>query len=210
MARVVHIVGNGDHCHLYRVRERKGLKLTCNVAPFAVPGVYATMIVDFKMMKAITEGSVELPGNWIVGMRPKIWLEKNPGFYMKVSSQVKDVYTELPKYCPNYTDFNCGHFAAHYAANKFKADEVHLYGFDSIFDFNLRSTSDHIFFSDREGMNTNRLATNWRPVWSGIFNQFKNTQFVLHHVHNQYKMKVPDNVRTELYTTADMKNLPPT
>lgn len=208
--RVVHIIGNGDHCHLYRVRERKGLKLTCNVAPFAVPGVYATMVVDFKMMKGITEGSVQLPGYWIVGMRPKIWLEKNPGFYMKVAKQVKDIYTELPKYCPNYTDFNCGHFAAHYAANKLKADEVHMYGFDSIFDFNLRSTSDHIFFSDREGMNTNRLATNWRPVWSGIFKQFKNTQFVLHHVHDQYKMKVPDNVRTEIYAPADMKNLPPT
>ena len=86
MARVVHIVGNGDHCHLYRVRERKGLKLTCNVAPFYVEGVYSTMIVDFKMMKAITDGSVTLPGNWIVGMRPKIWLEKNPGFYMKVAN----------------------------------------------------------------------------------------------------------------------------
>ena len=59
----------------------------------------------------------------------------NPDYYMKVSKQVKEFYTELPNYAANYTDFNCGHMAAHYSANKLKADEIHLYGFDSIFDF---------------------------------------------------------------------------
>lgn len=207
MPRTVHIIGNGDHHSLYKVRPRKGLKLLCNVAPFAVPDAYATAIVDFKMMKALTKEEIQVPGSWIIGMRPKIWMEKNPGFYMKVANQVKDVYTVLPKYCPNYTDFNCGHFAAHYAANKIKADVIHMYGFDSIFDFNLRSTSDHVFFSDREGMNNHRLSTNWRPVWAGIFNEFKKTEFVLHHVHDKFKMEVPDNVRAEIYDPAEMKNI---
>tara|TARA_B100000900_G_scaffold387508_1_gene378786 strand:- start:151 stop:777 length:627 start_codon:yes stop_codon:yes gene_type:complete len=207
VSRVIHIIGNGDSCHLYRVQERQGLKLTCNLAPFPVSGVYATTIVDFKMMKAIQSGEVQVPGYWIVGMRPKMHMDQQPGFYMKVAKQVKDFYTVLPKYCPNYTDFNCGHFAAHYAANKFKADEIHMYGFDSIFDFNLRSTSDFILFSDRDNMNTNRLATNWRPVWRGIFNEFPNTKFVLHHFHNNYKIPVPDNVSTVLYSKDDMKNL---
>lgn len=207
MARVAHIIGNGDHADLYRVKERKGLKLTCNLPPFNVPDVYSTTIVDFKMMRAITKGEILVPGNWIIGFRPKIWMEKNPGFYMKVANQVKDVYTVLPSYCPNYTDLSCGHFAAHYAANKLKADRVHLYGFDSCFDFNLRSVSDFYQHSDRGNINNNRLASNWRPVWTGMFLEFPNTEFVFHHIHDSYKMKVSDNVRTELYTRADMKKV---
>lgn len=205
MARVVHVLGNGDHSHLYKAKKRKGLKLTCNLPAFNVPDVYSTTIVDFKMMKAITQEEIIVPGNWIIGMRPKMWMEKNPGFYIKVANQVKDIYTELPDYCPNYTDLSCGHFAAHYAANKFKADQVHLYGFDSCFDFNLRSVSDFYQHSDRGNLNNNRLATNWRPVWTGIFKEFPNTEFIFHHMHDNYKMQVSDNVRTELYTKADMK-----
>ena len=112
---------------------------------------------------------------------------------------IKEFYLDLPKYAGNYTNFNCGHMAVHYAANKLKADRVHLYGFDSIFDFNLRSVSDFILNSDRGNMNTNRLATNWRSIWSEMFKEFKNTEFVLHHVHDEFKIKVPDNVRAEVY-----------
>jgi len=202
MARVVHIIGNGDHCHLYRVRERKGLKLTCNVAPFYVEGVYSTMIVDFKMMKALHEGSLNIPGDWILGMRPKIWMDQQPGFYLKHSHQVKEFYTELPKYVANYTDFNCGHMACHYAANKVKADEIHMYGFDSIFDFNLKSCSDFYLNSDRGNMNNNRLATNWRPVWQKMFQEFPNTKFILHHIHDSIKFEVGDNVDVVTYTST--------
>ena len=205
MARVAHVIGNGDHSHLYKSRERKGLKLTCNLPPFPVHDAYATTMVDFKMMRAITKGEIEVPGQWIIGMRPKMWMEKNPGFYMQRASQVKEFYTVLPPYCPNYTDLSCGHFAAHYAANKLKADTIHLYGFDSCFDFNLRSCSDFFMHSDREKMNTNRLAGNWRPVWTGMFEEFPNTEFVFHHIHDSYKMKVSDNVRTEVYSKKDMK-----
>ena len=52
MSRVVHVIGNGDSADLYNKEERKGLKLTCNLPPFPVPNVYASCIVDFKMMKA--------------------------------------------------------------------------------------------------------------------------------------------------------------
>ena len=172
-----------------------------------IDNLYATVMVDFKMMKAITKGEILVPGNWIIGMRPKIWMEKNPSFYMKVANQVKDVYTVLPNYCPNYTDLSCGHFAAHYAANKLKADRIHLYGFDSCFDFNLRSVSDFYQHSDRGNLNNNRLASNWRPVWTGMFLEFPNIEFVFHHIHSNYKMEVSDNVRTELYTRADMKKV---
>jgi hypothetical protein len=84
--------------------------------------------------------------------------------------------------------------AVHYAANKLKGSEVHMYGFDSMFDFNLRSCTDFYLVSDRGDTNNLRLANNWRPVWQELFKEFPNTQFVLHHRHNNIKFAVPENV----------------
>jgi len=201
MARTVHVIGNGDWVHLYTRKERKGLNLTCNLAPFPYPdNHYATCIVDFKFMAAMTRGEVTVPGDWILGFRPKIWMDKNPNFYVQKASQVKEFYTELPKYAGNYTNFSCGHMAVYYAAQKLKAERIHMYGFDSIFDFNLRSVSDFILNSDRDKMNTNRLASNWRPIWTEMFKEFNNTEFVLHHVHDEFKLPISDNVRAEVYS----------
>ena len=197
--KVVHIIGNGDQASLFHKEKRVGMKLTCNIPPWPVNGVYGTVMVDFKMMRALHEGSLTIPGDWILGMRPKIWMDQQPTFYVKYSSQVKEFYTVLPKYVANYTDFNCGHMAVHYAANKVKADEIHMYGFDSIFDFNLRSCSDFYLNSDRGNSNTIRLANNWRPVWSNMFKEFPKTKFIMHHIHDAVKFPVPDNVSVKTY-----------
>jgi len=199
MKRVVQLVGNGDNASLFFKEPRPGMKLTCNLPPFNVAGTYASVIVDFKMMKAMQEGSILVPGEWILGMRPKIHMEKNPTFYMRHSHQIKEFYTVLPEYVANYTDFNCGHMATHYAANKVKADEIHLYGFDSIFDFNLRSCSDFYLGSDRGNQNNNRLANNWRPVWENMFKEFPNTKFFLHHMHDAIKINIGNNVEIVTY-----------
>ena len=95
MKRVVQLVGNGDNASLFFKEPRPGMKLTCNLPPFNVAGVYATVIVDFKFMKAIQDGSLQCPGDWILGMRPKIHMDRNPTFYVKHSHQVKEFYTEL-------------------------------------------------------------------------------------------------------------------
>jgi len=203
MARVVQVIGNGDWAHLYQREPRKGLKLTCNLPPFPVPGNYATCIVDFKFMKALTEGIIDVPGDWILGFRPKIWMDKHPKFYVDRAKQVKEFYTELPKYAIppggkiglGYTNFSCGHMAVHYAANKLKADEIHMWGFDSIFDFNLNSCSDFYLSSVRDPQQNNKLSSNWRPLYSNMFKDFSNTKFVIHHIHNKFKIPhVPDNV----------------
>ena len=201
MKRIVHIIGNGDHAGYFWNEPRHGMKLTCNVPPFTPPQVYATIMVDFKMMKAINEGSVTVGGEWIIGMRPKIYMGNNPSFHLKYSHHIKEFYTVLPKYVSNYTDFNCGHMAVHYAANKVKAEEIHMYGFDSLFDFNLRSTSDLFLNSDRGNNNNNRLANNWRPVWENMFREFPNTKFVLYHKHNAIKCNISSNVHIVTYDT---------
>ena len=138
--RIVHIIGNGDSHNFYK--PSKGFKLTCNLPPREIANVFATCIVDFKMCKALDDGEVNLDSfEWVMGARPKKYMEMKPDFYMRNAPRIKEFYTVLPKYASNYTDFNCGHMATHYAANKLQADEIRLYGFDSMFDFNLISST---------------------------------------------------------------------
>ena len=192
MTKVAHVIGNGKSAGLYL--PTKGLKITCNLPPFAIDNAYTTCMVDFKMMRAIDQGVVTVPGDWTLGARPKKWMEMKPAFHMKYAPQIKEYHLDLPKYAVNYTNFNCGHMATHYAANKLQADEIHLYGFDSMFDFNLISTTDFVLPSDRDAMNTQRLAENWRPITEGIFREFKQIQFVVYHQHDQAKINLPENV----------------
>lgn len=192
MTRVIHVIGNGDNAALYK--PTKGIKITCNLPPFSVENVWGSCMVDFKMMRAMAEGSVQVPGYWILGFRPKMFLDANPHLKMKWSQQIREFYLDKPEYVKNYTDFNCGHMAVHHSANKLKGDEIHMYGFDSIFDFSLRSCTDFYLNSDRGNTNNNRLINNWRPIWSKMFKEFSNTQFVLHHKHNGVKFDLPENV----------------
>lgn len=197
MTRVAHIIGNGPSALMYN--PSKGIKITCNVPPMAVDNVYTTCIVDFKMCHGIHRDGVYVPGDWVCGARPKKYTELYPDFYMKHATQIKEFYLTLPKYAPDYTAFNCGHMATHYTANKLQAKEIHMYGFNSMFDFDLSSSSDTILNSDRGTMNNARLTNNWRPIWQGLFSEFSDTQFVLYHKHDAIKFKVPENV--EIRTT---------
>jgi len=192
MGRSVHVIGNGDGANLYK--PSKGIKLTCNLPPFPVEDVYATCMVDFKMMGAIAEGSLQVGGEWVLGARPHLWCQKKPGFHMKHAPQIKEFYLHLPEYVKDYTDFNCGHFAVNYALNKLKADEVHMYGFDSIFDFNMKSCTDFYLNSDRADPNSFRLMNNWRPVWEAMFKEYADRKIILHHRHDGLRLDVGDNV----------------
>lgn len=201
MSKVAHIIGNGDKVSLYE--PSKGIKIACNIPPFPVNNLYATVIVDFKMCRALHEGEVTINGSWLCGFRPKKYSEMHPSWYMKFAPQIKEFYTTIPKYTnikgndnlgQMYTNFNCGHLATHWAANKLKADEIHLYGFDSLFDWNMRSYTDLVIDSDRGNSNSHRLIDNWRPVWSGILKEFSNTQFVFYHNHDKLKIPKPENV----------------
>ena len=200
----VNILGNGPQAGLFE-RGTKGRLLICNFPPFTLPRseVYATCMVDFKMMAALQRGEIQLDMyDWILGMRPKLWMENQGTFYMKYSHLVKAFHTGIPKYAqlPGQsegqaaTNFSCGHMATHYACDKMKATEVHLYGFDSIFDMDLTSFTDLLLESDRGVQNTHRLASNWRPIWPAMFSEFKDTKFVLHHNHKNIKIDIPENV----------------
>jgi len=213
MGKVVHVIGNGDKAIFYKEKKREGMKLICNMPPFSMPTneVYATCMVDFKMMAALTEGSLNLAMyDWVLGTRPRMWMD-DPArslFYLKYAKNIKEFYTTVPDYAGNATNFNCGHMAVHYAANKHQADEIHMYGFDTLFDFNMHSITDLYLNSDRGQSNNFRLIENWRPVWWGLFNEFPNTKFVLHHDHDDLKLPKLENVEVITYTNKKKKNEP--
>ena len=81
MTKVAHVIGNGKSAGLYL--PTKGLKITCNLPPFAIDNAYTTCMVDFKMMRAIDQGVVTVPGDWTLGARPKKWMEMKPAFYSR-------------------------------------------------------------------------------------------------------------------------------
>jgi len=192
MGDVAHLIGNGKSSGFYV--PDKGLKVTCNLPPFEIANLYTTVMVDFKMMNAIHKGNITVPGDWVLGARPHKWMEMKNDFYIKYSTQIKEFYLVLPKYAANYTDFNCGHMATHWLANKMKRKHIHMYGFDSIFEFDTTSMSDTFMNSVRDNMNTERLTTRWRPIWNGIFREFKDTEFILYHDIGKPSFKLPANV----------------
>jgi len=202
MTKKVHVLGNGDMAQMMpeSLRYRRDGKLiVCNQPPFEVANVYASCVVDFKMCFALQEGSINLDGYyWVMGTRPKSFCEANPTFSFKHSSHIREFYTTVPKYAgegsQGATNFNCGHLATHYAATRHRPDEIHMYGFDSIFDHNMRSYTDTVLSSDRTGTNNYRLLDIWRPIWTGIFNEFRDTKFVLYHKHPNPKVATPPNV----------------
>lgn len=196
MTKITHIIGNGFSSKLYT--PQKGMKVCCNLPPFEIENIRYSCMVDYKMMKALHEGSLTNPYQWVLGFRPKAYMEKNPDFRMRHAGKILEFYTELPTYAgkggQGYTNFNAGHFATHYTANKHKPDQIHMWGFDSIMDFDIRSKTDFYLQSDRGGINTQRLSDTWRTVFKGIFDEFKNTEFIIHHHHKQIKIDVGDNV----------------
>jgi len=225
MARTVHIIGNGDSSSLYLKEKRKGLKLCCNQVAFEVPDKWATVMVDFKMMDALTRHhkgdhsrGLHIPGNWVLGFRPKKWMQDRPNFYMAKANQIREFYTDLPRYTwdaakgenmgSGYTNWNCGHMATHYACNRLKAEVVHLYGFDSVFDFNMNSFTDLVLESDRGLMNNQRLSSNWRPIWEHMFKEWPNVSFVFHYYHDLFKMETQSNVSVSIYEKKEREPEP--
>lgn len=203
MTKKVHVLGNGDMAQMMpksaRTEQRDGKLIICNQPPFEVSRVYATCIVDFKMCFALHEGSINLNAyQWVCGNRPKVFCEANPAFHMKHSARIREFYTTVPKYAGSgnqgATNFNCGHLATHYSATRHNPDEIHMYGFDSIFDHNMRSYTDVVLSSDRGSTNNLRLLDIWRPVWMGLFNEFSDIDFVLYHKHPNAKIPTPSNV----------------
>ena len=208
MSKKIYILGNGPSSKLMPEsirKERRGKMIVCNLPPFAVSEVYACCVGDYKMMKALEEGSVNLDEyQWILANRPRSFMDSYPSFYIKHAHRIREFYTTVPDYCdlgdPEIaaTNFNCGHLATHYAAAKHAPNEIHMFGFDSIFDHNMTSFTDTILSSDRRPSNNYKLLDNWRPIWKSIFMEFSKITFILYHNHINTKIQLPKNVEVRI------------
>ena len=75
-------------------KGEQGKLLVCNMPPFELTAkeVHATCMVDFKMMNALTKGQIQLDMyDWILGTRPRKWMEMRPDFYMKYAQKIKNI-----------------------------------------------------------------------------------------------------------------------
>lgn len=204
----VNVMGNGDNATLFQ-KGTAGELVVCNMPPVELSKneVYASCMVDFKMMVALQKGKVRLDQyDWILGTRPRRWMEMEPSFYLKYSQNIRGFHTYVPPYAQlpgnklseAATNYSCGHMAVDYACRIMKATEVHLYGFDAMFDMNLNSHTDNFLESNRSALNVHRMASNWRPIWSGFFREFSGVDFVIHHTHSDIKLSVSSNVSIEV------------
>ena len=128
MTKRINVLGNGNHAGLFE-RGTEGTLLICNMPPMELPPseVYATCMVDYKMMQALQRGQFALDSyDWILGTRPRHYMEMQGSFYMRYAQNIKGFYPHVPAYAGNATNFSCGHFAVHYACNVMKATEVHI------------------------------------------------------------------------------------
>lgn len=199
MTDTIHIIGNGPSAANY-VQGVEGPKLSCNIPPFDIDGLFATCMVDFKMMNAINNDGIMPPVPWVLGYRPKVYMQKNPSFHMKTARYTREFFTTLPEYATGYTEFNCGHMATAYGLFKFEPKTVHMYGFDSMFNFDLSSATDFYLESDRSEQNNARLTNNWRSIWEKLFAHHPDVTFVLHmDGHDNLKFQKGKNVEIKVY-----------
>ena len=96
----INVLGNGNHAGLFQ-RGTEGTLLICNMPPMELPPseVFATCMVDYKMMQALWKGQFALDQyDWILGTRPRHWMQMQGSFYMKYASCIKGFYEVVPEY----------------------------------------------------------------------------------------------------------------
>lgn len=199
-----HVLGNGPSQHLWFENDMKtgsGQNVVCCNQPWQPTPkerVWGTVIGDFKMIRPIAEGSIQLDGPWILGNRPKLFCDQNPTFYMKNAHIIREFYLQVPPYAANATDWSAGHLAVHYTCMRLMPKTLNMWGFDSLFSLDLSSSSDLAIPSDRSTNNRHRMNSKWRPIWQNLFTEMENVQFVVHTKNPvDFQFKVPDNVRVQ-------------
>jgi hypothetical protein len=198
LSRIVNILGNGPSVWMF-MDNQHGITITCNVPPFTIENHWATCLGDFKMMNALMNNEFSLDNmKWILGTRPKIYMGNHPMFYMQKAHLIQDFYTHLPPYALNSTVWSVGHLATHYAATALMPDEIHMWGFDSMFSYDLSSSTDLVVASNREEGNRYRMNNNWRPIWTELFKEFEDIKFIIHYKKNvDLQLEVGYNVSVQ-------------
>jgi len=169
----VHIIGNGPSNQLFDIKNE--YRVACNIPQHNI-GYNCLSIID------------KIVVNW---MKDNQW---NPRVPVLCTQEVKDhavsrnreghwfdVYEKKFRY-------SAGHHAVEYHAPM--TDEVHMWGFDSIWTDDYSSQVDDII---PRGTRPN-LNLHWIPHWKTIFNQYPQTKFLIHSTSKTKKVELGNNV----------------
>jgi len=149
MVNKIDIIGNGASNHLYTPRNRQ--VIACNVPQHKF--YYNVLsIIDNK------------PVHW---MRTTKWTPQKPVYCTPVIAELAKKVNLAGDWFPVYEEkhrWNSGHHAVYKHRT---ANEIHLWGFDSMFSDNLTSQCDAIIpRSTRPPLNKH-----WHPIWCEILDQ---------------------------------------
>ena len=177
-----HLVGNGKCSQLFA--GHSGTVVACNVPKNKSMNYDFLSIIDLKVclyldknrtsIKPVTIWSTEEVKNWAE--------QKNlPGKY-------ESIYVKRHRW-------NSGHLAAEQLAKKFK--NIHMWGMDSMFTDDLTSEmDDRVARPKRPPLNKE-----WRPNWTKLFTQAKDTNFIVHIPKGMQGVDYAENCRYEYHQT---------
>ena len=173
----IHILGNGPS--LLNFDKSTGIRVGCN---FAQPDLNPdwTMIADIKPVKKLYEG-YQL-------VCPAVLSERANDYIHKKTIKLSEDRIQIRRVVPfiKYEDIhekwgmNSAQHAVHYALEENQADEVHLWGCDSLWSTNIESSTDALVHKDLVFMNSQNIYFTWRDYWNRIFEDNPKTIFVVH------------------------------
>jgi len=161
MAKIINIVGNGSSSRLFK---HMGLfTVACNIPPKNIQ--YNTLsIIDNQP---------------ILWMKTNSWQPRVPVLCtesVKNMAQSKGRTGDWRAVYEKTSRWNSGHHAVKYFCETQSVDQIHLWGFDSVYTEDLTSVQDSVIIRHRRP----NLNQHWRPIWNTLFDSFPNTEMIFH------------------------------
>ena len=170
----VHVIGNGDSNHLFDVQAE--YRVGCNIPQHGIPVNCISMVdVNPIMWGKDNKWHPHVP----VLCTPDV---KNYAVKMNREGHWFDVYKKIHRY-------SAGHQAVNHHAGM--TDEVHMWGFDSIWTNEYYSQMDVIVPRPKRP----NLNQQWIPHWQEMFAKYKDTEFIIHAPQHAQLPELGDNVR---------------
>lgn len=197
----VHILGNGPSIKLFNAPDyKKDIKIGCNFTDISLSPDY-TVMVDVRPLMKLKEGHI-VPVPVILSDRGKEHLGKS-----NLNLDIKDV-VPLKKVQQIHSKIamNSGQHAVLYSIEHEHNDDklIHLWGIDSFWSDDLKSSSDKIMRNPKEAARIKpNITMVWRRYWKYIFNHYEDFMF---HIHIPFNVEMRLSLKTHHNTKVIVHN----